>query len=227
MGDIKRLRKKYTTPSHPWNATRIKLEKDIRRKYGVANKKEIWKMESVLKSFKDQVKSLLTRTDDQANKERQQMHDKLVRLGLIKQSEGVDDILGLQLRDIMNRRLQTLVVQRRLARSVKHARQMIVHEHVVVGGRKITSPSYLVLAEEEPSISIAADSPYLRSDHPEAFSEDLAQSKIARQRARAKRRGAEMDEIVVFDAIEDPEEASNQSEFDASVSDLQDAAEEK
>src|SRR5690348_16712285 len=107
MGDIKRFKKKYTTPMHPWNATRIMLEGEIKSKYGVANKKEIWKMESTLKSFKDQAKNLLTREDAQAAKEREQMQHRMVSLGLVKSGSGMDDILGLQLRDIMNRRLQT------------------------------------------------------------------------------------------------------------------------
>ncbi len=227
MGDIKRFRKKYTTPSHPWNATRITLERSIKHKYGVANKKEIWKAESFLKSFKDQAKSLLTRADDQANKERDQMKSRLVRLGLVKESGGIDDILGLQLRDIMNRRLQTFVVKKRLARSVKHARQLIVHEHISVGGRKVTSPSYLVLADEEAGISYAADSPYMSPEHPEAFNEEIAQRKLAMQKARAKRKGQQFDEIVVFDAsaIDDPEEAAKGGEYDASVADLGAAAE--
>lgn len=220
MGDIKRFKKKYTTPMHPWNATRIQLERDIKSKYGVANKKEIWKMESTLKAFKDQAKRLLTREDAQAAKEREQMQHRMASLGLIKSSSGVDDILGLQLRDIMNRRLQTIVLRKRMARSIKHARQLIVHEHISVGNKKITSPSYLVPLGEESSISYAADSPYMQSDHAEAFSEELMQRKQQKARAKDKRRGAKTEEIVVFDenALEDPEEAG--ADQDASVADL-------
>src|SRR3989344_2155091 len=119
MGDIKRLKKEYTTPMHPWNATRILLERDIKFKYGVGNKKEIWKMESQLKAFKDQAKKLLTRVDAQAAKERQQMQERMTSLGLVKTGGGIDDILSLQLRDIMNRRLQTIVLKRRMARSIR------------------------------------------------------------------------------------------------------------
>jgi small subunit ribosomal protein S4 len=222
MGDIKRFKKKYTTPMHPWNATRIKLEGEIKSKYGVANKKEIWKMESTLKSFKDQAKLLLTRTDAQAEKEREQMHHRMVSLGLIKAASGMDDILSLQLRDIMNRRLQTLVLKKRMARSVKHARQLIVHEHITIGGKKVTSPSYLVPVAEESSISYAADSPMMQSDHPEAFNEELMQRKQQKQRAKDKRRGRTTDEIVVFDeaALEDPEQKAGTSDADASVASL-------
>jgi small subunit ribosomal protein S4 len=221
MGDIKRFKKKYTTPMHPWNATRIKLEGEIKSRYGVGNKKEIWKMESALKGFKDQAKNLLTRSDAQAGKEREQMQKRMVSLGLVKPGSTMDDILGLQLRDIMNRRLQTVVLKRRLARSVKHARQLIVHEHIIVGGKKITSPSYLVMLGEESSISFAPDSSYMRSDHPEAFSEELMQRKQQKQRAKDKKRGVKGEEIVVFDeaALEDPETKTT-PDIDASVSDL-------
>ncbi|MBR9700793.1 30S ribosomal protein S4 [Candidatus Woesearchaeota archaeon] len=219
MGDTKKLRKKYTTPMHPWNATRIRLEKDIMRKYGVGNKKEIWKMESVLKRFKDQAKRLLTRTDEQANRERKQLQERMVRLGLVKSGSSVDDILGLQLRDVMDRRLQTVVLRNRLARSIKHARQLITHEHVLVGGKKVTSPSYMVLASEEGSVSFASDSPFTRPDHPEAFSEELA--RMFAQKIR-KEKGEEAEGIVVFDESElmDPEDAKSESTAEASLQNL-------
>jgi small subunit ribosomal protein S4 len=219
MGDIKRFKKKYTTPMHPWNATRILLERDIKSKYGVANKKEIWKMESTLKSFKDQAKSLLTRTDVQAGKEREQMQHRMVSLGLVKTGSGMDDILGLQLRDIMNRRLQTLVFKRRMARSINHARQLIVHEHVIVGGKKITSPSYIVPIADEATIGFSADSAYMQSEHPEAYNEELMQRKTAKQRAKDKKRGGKSEDIVVFENVEDPE-AKPANDADASVADL-------
>jgi len=208
---------------HPWNATRIQLEADIKAKFGVANKREIWKMESTLKGFKDQAKSLLTRTDSQAAKEREQMQGRMVRLGLVKTGSGMDDILSLQLRDIMNRRLQTMVFRKRMARSIRHSRQLIVHEHITVGGKKITSPSYLVLMEEEGTISYSADSPYMQSEHPESFSEELLTRKQQRQRAKDKKRGTKGEEIVMFDEtqLDDPEAAVSSKDADASVADLE------
>ncbi len=222
MGDIKRFKKKYTTPMHPWNATRIGLERDIKRKYGVATKQEIWKMDSKLKSFKDQAKVLLTRSDAQADKEREQMRLRMVTLGLIKAASGMDDILSLQLRDIMNRRLQTLVYKRRMARSIKHARQLIVHEHITINGTKVTSPSHLVIVSEESSISFAPDSSFMQADHPEAFNEEVMQHKQQKLRAKDKNK-TRTDEIVVFDVntLQDPEAAGKESSSaDSSVSDL-------
>ena len=67
----------------------------------------------------------------------------------------------------MERRLQTQVVRRGLARTMKQARQMIVHRHIMVGDKIITSPSYLVKAEEEDKIKFAPKSPFSNPDHPE------------------------------------------------------------
>ncbi len=52
----------------------------------------------------------------------------------------------------MERRLQSLVHRKGLAKSPKQARQLVVHGHIRVGGRRITSPSYLVPVEQEETI---------------------------------------------------------------------------
>ena len=51
MGAPKRQRKKYSTPSHPWQKERILAEKELLDKYGLRRKYEIWKMNSILKIF--------------------------------------------------------------------------------------------------------------------------------------------------------------------------------
>jgi len=43
MGKPKFSRKKYETPSHPWQEDRIKAENELVKKYGLKNKKEVWK----------------------------------------------------------------------------------------------------------------------------------------------------------------------------------------
>ena len=42
MGKPKFSRKKYETPSHPWQEDRIKKENELIKKYGLKNKREIW-----------------------------------------------------------------------------------------------------------------------------------------------------------------------------------------
>jgi len=62
--------------------------------------------------------------------------------------------------DVLKRRLQTQVFERGLAKSIYHSRQLIVHGHIQVGGKKVNAPSYLVLKEEEETIAFAANSPF-------------------------------------------------------------------
>ena len=57
MGDPKKLRKKYVTPRHPWQGSRILAEKPLIREYGLKNKKEIYKAQSLLRNFTKQAKN--------------------------------------------------------------------------------------------------------------------------------------------------------------------------
>jgi len=167
MGDPKKQRKKYSTVLHPLQKVRIDEEAVLLREYGLKNKTEIYKMRSVLKGFADQAKNLIASKTKQAEREKIALLNKLSNLGLITKTGDIDDILDLSINDIMDRRLQTLVYKKAKARSIKQARQLIVHEHISVGNRKITSPSYLVPVEEENSIDFVASSKLADAEHPE------------------------------------------------------------
>jgi small subunit ribosomal protein S4 len=167
MGDPKRLRKKYSTPVHPWNAANIELEKELIKEYKLGNKKEIWKISSVLKKYKDLAKKLIAVKTAQGEKERNQMMDKLFRWGLIGEGAALDDVLSLNVKDLMERRLQSLVFRMGLSRSMKQARQFIVHRHVRVGNKKITFPSYIVSRDEEGQIQFDGQSTLSDAEHPE------------------------------------------------------------
>jgi len=210
MGDPKKTRKKYQTPMHPWNATRIEEERALKKQYGTQSKKELWKMASVLKRFKDQVKSLSSRRDAQAAVERDQLISKMVKLGLIKPGATLDDILSLGGNDVMDRRLQTLLVKKVLARTVKQARQMITHGHVLVNGNVITSPGYLVKAEEENALSFKHASPFANEAHPERFSEAELRAREEKKRAKEMKKDDKPEEAPLAyseEELKDPEEA--------------------
>ncbi|MAG50144.1 30S ribosomal protein S4 [archaeon] len=168
MGDPKKQRKKYSKPKHPWEEGRIKEEKELKMEYGLKNKKEIWKTESKLKKIKDQTKRLITNKTEQAKKEEKELLLKLYKLGLIKKSAKLDDILSLDLKSILDRRLQTLVFKKNLSTSVKQARQFITHGHITISSKKIDVPSYLVNLDEENKISFFGRSLLSKDDHPEA-----------------------------------------------------------
>lgn len=152
MGDPRKQRKSYDTPSHPWRKGRIEKEKELVRKYGLKNKKDIWKAESKLRQIRRIARNLLSSHGEQAKKEEAQLMSKLQKLGLLKGEADLDSVLGLTIEDILERRLQSLVHRKGLARSPKQARQLVVHGHIRVGGRRIKSPSYLVPVEQEETI---------------------------------------------------------------------------
>jgi|SRR3989338_4317297 len=154
MGDPKRHRKKFSTPSHPWQKERIDAEKELLNQYGLRRKYEIWKMDSLLKKFLNRAKTLIAQRSPQSEMEKRQLLERLSSMGLIKKESKAEDVLNLTLRDVMERRLQTLVHRKQIAQTMLQARQFITHEKIAVGGRKITAPSYLVSIREEPQIKL-------------------------------------------------------------------------
>ena len=155
MGDPRKLRKKFSKPSHPWQKERIEEEKGIIKQYGLRRKYEIWRMNSMLKKFLNRAKTIIGERTLQSEVERKQLLSRLHLLGLLKKDSRVEDVLNLKLKDILERRLQTLVCRQQIAKTMMQARQFITHEHIAVGGRKITTPSYLVSIDEEPKIRLA------------------------------------------------------------------------
>lgn len=181
MGDPKKHRKKYSTPTHPWEGTRIEEEKALTKEYGFRNKAEIWKMGSFLRKAAAQAKKLVTLTGDQAEKERTLLLERMKRYGLLPADAGLDAILSITLRDVLERRLQTQVYKKKLANSVKQARQFITHGHVTVDGKKITSPSYLVTLKEQDQIAFVEKSSLSDPEHPERAAARNAKEELAKE----------------------------------------------
>ncbi len=167
MGDPKKLSKKYSTPVHPWNSVVIEKERDIKRNFSLKNKREIFKANSFLKKYKNLAKKLIANQGPQNEKEKGQMMNKLKGLGLISSEAIIDDILSLQIEDVLQRRLQSILFNKGLARSMKQSRQFITHRHVKIGDKEITTPAYLVSLEEENQITFKDNSPLVDEEHPE------------------------------------------------------------
>jgi small subunit ribosomal protein S4 len=186
MGDPKKIRRKFEKPSHPWQKERIEEEKKLTKDYGLHNKKEIWRMETILRKFKDQVKSLASRTDEQSKLEEKQLVERLISLGLLKRGAPLDVVLGLTQKDIFDRRLQTILVKKGLARSMKQARQFITHGHIIVDKKKITFPSHIVGLKEEGLIEFLPASTLSREDHPERIIKETHKEKGEKKKAEKK-----------------------------------------
>lgn len=169
MGDPKFPRRRYDTPSHPWNAERIAEEKTIVRKYGLKNKREVWKAQTKLRSFRGTARLLLSQEGagvPQVRKETDQLLKRMNRLGYLSGEATLDDVLGLGVENVLARRLQTVVYLKGYASTPKQARQFIIHGHVAVGGRKVTVPSYSVARDEEETIELNPHSPVADPAHP-------------------------------------------------------------
>lgn len=169
MGTTKKLRKKIVTPSHPWERSRLEKEAKLKLAYGTRRKRELWKMNTILKNFKKQAKKLIALTGEQAELEKKQLIGKLSRLGLVDKDATMDTVLGVTLENLMDRRLQTKVFAMGLAKTQKQARQLIVHGHISINGTVISSPSYLVKVEDK--LFFTKSSSFNNPDHPERINE--------------------------------------------------------
>lgn len=211
MGDPRKIRKKYETPSHPWIKSRIEEEKRLAKEYGIKNKKEIWKAETVLKKFKSQAKNLIALKSSQAELETQHLFRRVKELGLIQGEASFDAVLGLNTDSILSRRLQTVLFKKGLARTPSQARQFIAHGHVFVSNKKITSPSYLVTVKEEAGVEFAVSSALYSADHPErASTERLTELNSAKEQsvkaaAEENAKKANLEEKAKREGIEEQE----------------------
>lgn len=167
MGDPRRLRKHYSGPRHPWQAERLAEEKKIKWDFGLKTKSELWKFESKLKNITNQAKKLIALRTTQSGIEKEQLLKRLSRLGILKAGSTLGDVLSLTVHDVLNRRLQTVVHKKNLARTPKQARQYITHGHIMVAGKLVTTPSYVVPLDEEEQIVFVAKSSLANPDHPE------------------------------------------------------------
>jgi small subunit ribosomal protein S4 len=170
MGDPKFLRRTYDTPKHPWEAGRMAEERKVVAKFGLKNKRELWKAQSILRGFRRQARelqALLRAGEPQAQREVDALLGRLTRLGVLPVgSPTVDDILALTLEDVLQRRFEWIVARKGLAPTPFGARQLIVHGHFSIGEHRMTRPGYLVLAAEEPQISYSPKSPLNSEEHP-------------------------------------------------------------
>lgn len=167
MGDPRRLRKKLEGPRHPFNKSRIEEEMNYLGNFGLRNKKEIWKAQTVLRKFRARARASLALPEQQRENERIILNKKLYQMGIMPTEDGLtDEILSLSIEKFLKRRLQSIVHELGLAKTPWQARQMITHGHIAVHEKKVTSPSYHVSRGEEEFVKFAPSSPYNDSTHP-------------------------------------------------------------
>lgn len=145
---MKRKHKQYSRPNKPFDKDRITEEAKIKEEFGLKNKKEIWRSEARIKDIRRRAINLI-----QSNPEEQKnFFEKLRKMGF--KVDSISDVLSLDKKDYLRRRFQTIVVAKKIARTQKHARQLIVHKKILVDGKAINSPSYIVPIDLEDKISL-------------------------------------------------------------------------
>ncbi len=156
MGDHpKNSRKLWRKPKRPLNYDLLNEELYVLGTYGLKNKRELWKAHTELSRIRNQARSLLALTQDVRARKEPTLMKALTRIGLVKETSTLDDVLNLKVTDLLSRRLQTIVQRKANFKSPYLARQAVVHGHVLIGERTVSIPSYTVTVEEENLVTLA------------------------------------------------------------------------
>jgi small subunit ribosomal protein S4 len=166
MGDIKKQRKKYATPRFPWRTDIMQAELKLIGQFGLRNKHELWRQETILSTFRGTARSLIGKAPEERKKMEEELLARLKRLGVLPETAVLDDVLDLTIEDILERRFQTLVLRKGLAKSAQQARQLITHGHVSIGGQRVKTPGHIVTKPEETQIEYTAQSSIANPSHP-------------------------------------------------------------
>jgi small subunit ribosomal protein S4 len=151
MGDPKKIRKKYETPSIMWDSIRIQHEHGLKEKYGLKNLRELWILDSELRRIRKNVRDVLSgRSEESVGRD---IIARLSRYNIVKSDAKLDDLLVVNVDSFLERRLQTVVLRKGLAKTMAQARQLVAHGLIAVNGRRVTSPGHLVLASEDDALS--------------------------------------------------------------------------
>lgn len=141
-----RKKGKYSRPRKLHDKVRVEEENELVKKYGLKNKREIWKADAAVARIRRQAKQLITASLEQ----QEVLFNKLRRMGF--KIERIDDVLSLNKEDYLKRRLQSILIGKGIR--PKEARQLIAHKHVSIKGERINIPSYIVKVDEEDEIKV-------------------------------------------------------------------------
>ena len=152
MGDPKKSRKRSSRPRNPWQRNLLKDELGLLGKYGLRNKRELHRAATELSRIRSQARQLLAAPTEIRVSRELILLNSLTNKGIVSQGSTLDDILALNVSSILDRRLQTVVLRKQLARTPHQSRQLITHGHIIINDRRITIPSYIVNQNEEGKI---------------------------------------------------------------------------
>merc|ERR1712070_939223 len=160
---LRNFSKTSKRPRRSYDKERLDAELKLIGTYGLKNKREIWRIGLVLSKVRAVARQLLTleERDPQRIFKGQALMRRMIRYGILDEDkQRLDYVLSLTLENFMERRLQTLVFKRGLAKSIHHARVLIRQRHIRVGRQIVTVPSFMVRVESQPHIEFALSSPF-------------------------------------------------------------------
>jgi len=141
-----RKHKKYSRPRKLYDIATMKEEHNLIKKYGLKNRREVWKADFQISKIRNIAKTLITAEEKLKEDFVKKQKEKGFNI------ESLADVLGLNKEDWLKRRLQSIVVKREIAKTPKLARQLINHKHIRINGKFIDSPSHLTTLEEEKTV---------------------------------------------------------------------------
>jgi small subunit ribosomal protein S4 len=190
MGDPKKQRKKYETPRFRWRKDILQEELKLLGQYGLRNKHELWRHKTTLSKTRGIARSLIGKAPEERAKMENELLTKLKKIGILQETAVLDNVLDLSIEDLLERRLQTIVFRKGLARTSYQSRQLITHGHINIGNRRVTIPGYIVPKEEESQITYSPKSAVAKEAHPlrQGLSVEAKQP-VIRQPSRGRRGG--------------------------------------
>ncbi len=151
MGAPKRNRKKFSKPKNTYNTARIESDRAMIKEYGLKNMHELWGAQTELSRVRSNVRILLAGMPG-AEKRKADIVGRLAKLGIVNENVEIEKLLDLKETDLLERRLESRVFKKGLAKSMKQARQIIVHGFISVNGTKVNKPGYMVKVNEDSMI---------------------------------------------------------------------------
>lgn len=168
MGLPIKHRKKYVSHKKRWDKNTIVEEAVLVSDYALKNKKEIRKIELKLSKYKTLAKEFNKSAQTKESTEAKHFIEKLKGFGFLNsEATSLDEVLDIQLRDILERRLSNVLYKNKLSKTPRQARQFIVHRHVKVNGKVIDSPAFLVSLADEATLEFSETSSLFDEEHPE------------------------------------------------------------
>lgn len=143
-----RKNKLYSRPRKAYEKKRIAGENALLERYALKNKREVWKALAKVNYLRRRAMALARASIEEQNV----LFQKLNSIGI--PVKNTSDVLALRVEDILERRLPSVIFKKGLAATVRQARQFVVHKKVLIDGRAIAVPSYLVPLDSESLLKV-------------------------------------------------------------------------